>query len=428
MCVVTRAGRPRQYDATIGRRRPLLAGGGEQSGQLGGRALGEAYGGHGDVEQRQDQVARLVDGEVPAGAGELADRDHAEAPVAGADHRLQPVDQVVVGDSAEHEVLRCQVGPARQPAGQHVLALRSGRSASRPVTRAARSSTTVKLLVGDVGEHRRQLEGVHQLVVGPRRGHQLDGQRGDHLAGDGVRTADRRRATDRLEVDQHVGAVVVAADAHQPRVRRAAERPLVGLRGLAIEPPAATVLERDPGRRRVGSRGRDAELDLVVVDRHRVDRRQRRLPSARGTDGQAPQRSVDALGTVGVGADEQRDLGLDAARSTGRRPGDDVARRRARRARVAASRPPPSRSRRSSPSYAVPSTASTASVCSLGAVDHRHPVRASRPSHRSASCSRGLLLDLVRTHRVIGQHQHPAGLDQPADAPARRRRAGAGPC
>ena len=120
-------------DAAVGRRRPLLARLGEEAGELGGGALGEPYGGHGEVEQRQGQVARLVDGEVPPGAGELADRDDTETAVAGADHRLQPLDQVVVGDGAEHEVLRRQVGLAAHPAGQHVLS-RCGR-AGRPRAR-----------------------------------------------------------------------------------------------------------------------------------------------------------------------------------------------------------------------------------------------------------------------------------------------------
>ena len=281
------------------------------------------------------------------------------------------------------------------------------------MTRAARSSTTAKLSSATSARIGRQLEGVHQLVVGPRRGDQLDGQRGDHLARDGVRTADRRRAADGLEVDEHVGAVVVAADAHQAGVRRVAERPLVRLGGLAVETPAAAVLERDPRRRRVRGGGRDAELDLVVVDRDRVDRRQR--------DALGLRRSRRAAAGPGRPARRGRGRHRRAARPRSRSAEADRSAPRRRRRSAAMRAGERRRQQTAADQVARQSVVPARRLHGVGLVRRRRSTTGTRSRSSSllvgagdagAGCSG---VDPVGTDGVVRQHQHPAGLDQPAD-------------
>ena len=305
---------------------------------------------------------------------------------------------ILAGLLADHDELRGQRRTTTQPAGQHVGTDRLERLLQR-VDLGGEVLDDPDAVVADPGQARGQAGGGDPHVRGPGSGAALQRDRGRDLAGHVGVAVDGDDAAGRLEVDEHVVAVAVDAQADQRGVGDSPRRPPLGRLEVVAHPGRAVVVGA-PLADRGGDGGASWRVTDVVVQPHGVHRRQRRRGLAAGCH-QVAQGAVEELGARR--GRRTAELGLDVARHRRRRRSGGGARRPAPRARSRHSRPVPS---------SPPGISCT--PCSLMAAA---PLQRRCPAADRASGAEWRPLRRrghpVHADGVVGHDQVPAGLDQP---------------
>ena len=221
-------------------------------------------------------------------------------------------------------------------------------------------------------------------------------------------------AADRLQVHQHVTALEVPADAHEPGERRVAEpRGSGSVAGVAVQPPDPSLVDGGPRRRGVRAARGEPQVDHVVVDGGGEHRGQRGLPGAAG-GAEATQRAVEPRGAVLVGADAQGHLGLQRLR-VGGAPAAPAAFRGERPEHPGREQAPEQQVPRQSPGFGRDARPCLRHVRNRPALGRRGSFTGRGYGVVDGGARRGRGLDPVDTGGVLGHHEHPAGLDQPAE-------------
>ena len=207
--------------------------------------------------------------------------------------------------AADHEV-RDHALPAGHPAVQHV-----GREVGVRRLEAGQHRREVvhhrDAVVADAGDQVGHVAGRDPEVAGPGAGAELHGDRRRDLRGHYGVAVDRDRPTGRLQVDQHVASAVVDPEADHRGVGREPAAP--GHLRRTPATPAATLVEGLPVADRGLVRGREPQLDRVVVEHGCVDRR-RRGPGRQARLAEVTQRGQEPARAVRRRRRPQPHLGL----------------------------------------------------------------------------------------------------------------------